>query len=79
LEKPIVDRLERDLVGKTEVVRIDVLSKMGRQVAARYGVRGLPTLLVVDGQGEVTLTQIGFIKPGGVKNEVNKLIAQTVD
>ena len=49
MAKPVVDGIERDLKGRAEVVRIDLLSKIGRQIAARYGVSSIPALLVVDG------------------------------
>jgi len=54
-----VDRLEADLEGEAEVLRINLLSSLGRQLGARYGVRGVPTLLVFDGSGEVVYTTAG--------------------
>lgn len=68
-----MDGLEDDLTGKANVVRLNILSSIGRQAAAHFGVRGLPTLLVVDGGGQVTHTQLGIIRPGAVRNEVGKL------
>jgi len=68
-----VDGLEDDLTGKANVVRLNILSSIGQQAAAHFGVRGLPTLLVVDGGGQVTLTQLGIIRPGAVRSEVGKL------
>lgn len=68
-----MDGLEDDLTGKANVVRLNILSSIGQQAAAHFGVRGLPTLLVVDGGGQVTLTQLGIIRPGAVRSEVGKL------
>ena len=72
-----MDGLERDLRGKAEVVRLDVTTLLGRQAAAQYGVRGTPTLMVINGQGQPVLTQVSLIRPGPIKNEVETLIAQT--
>lgn len=74
MAKPIVDGLEDDLAGQANVVRLDIMSSIGRQAAAHYGVRGLPTLLLVDGQGDAVLTQVGLIRPGAVRAEVEQLL-----
>jgi thioredoxin-related protein len=57
--KPIVDGLERDLTGTADVVRLDAMGELGRQIARRYSVSGLPTLLVFDGAGEIIYRQAG--------------------
>jgi thiol-disulfide isomerase/thioredoxin len=75
LAKPIVDGLERKLDGKATVIRLDVTSRLGRQAAARFGVRGVPTLLVVDGNGQIALTQVGLVRPGEVQTRVDELIS----
>ena len=59
MAKPIVDGLERELAGTAEVIRIDVMSALGRQVAGRHAVSGVPTLLVFDGQGQLEYRQGG--------------------
>jgi hypothetical protein len=38
-------------------------------------VRAVPTLVVVDGEGQVTLTQVGLIRPGLVQAQVDALIS----
>ena len=75
MAKPVVDRLERELDGKAEVIRLDMMSGVGRQAAAVFGVRVVPTLVVVDGQGQVSLTQVGLIRPGVVQAQVDVLIS----
>jgi thioredoxin-like negative regulator of GroEL len=69
-----VDGLERRLAGKASVVRLDLMSQVGRQAAARFGVRAVPTLLVVNGDGQVVLTQVGMLRPGDVQAQVDELI-----
>ena len=59
LAKPIVDGLERDLEGKAAVIRLDTNGQLGLQIARRYGVSGLPTLLVFDGDGELIHRESG--------------------
>ena len=74
MAKPIVDGIEQKLDGKAKVVRLNVLSTVGQQAAARYGVRGMPTLIVVDGYGQPVYTQAGIIRPGPVIEQVNAII-----
>lgn len=73
MAKPIVDGLEQNLDGKANVVRLDLLSSVGRQAAGYYGVRGVPTLILTDGHGSVVLTQVGLIRAGAVQDAVDQL------
>ncbi|MCG3211758.1 MAG: hypothetical protein FOGNACKC_05404 [Anaerolineae bacterium] len=75
MAKPIVDGLETDLAGKAKVIRLDIMSSLGRQAAGHFGVRGLPALLVVDNKGQVTLSQVGLIRPGPVRQQVELLVS----
>ncbi len=75
MAKPVVNRIETELDGKAEVIRLNLLSEVGRQAAARYGVRGVPTLVVVDSQGEVVYGQYGIPRPSQVVGQVETLIA----
>ena len=72
-----MDGLERDLKGKSVVLRLDVSSQLGRQVAGQFGVRGVPTLVVVDGNGRPMLTQVGRPQPAEVQAEVDRLLSQS--
>jgi thiol-disulfide isomerase/thioredoxin len=58
--KPIVDGIEKDLQGTARVVRLDVSSKEGRDIARGYGVRSLPTTIVVGSDGEVVERHAGI-------------------
>ena len=75
MAKPIVDGLENDLNGKADVIRLNAMTTIGRQAAAHFGARGLPTLVLVDGNGQVVLTQVGIIRSGPVLEQVEQLIA----
>jgi hypothetical protein len=38
-------------------------------------VRAVPTLIVVNGEGQVALTQVGIVRPGEVQARVDDLIS----
>jgi len=60
MAKPIVDGLERDLEGEAQVLRLNVMDDVGGEIAVRYGVRGVPTVVLFTGEGEVVLAQTGM-------------------
>lgn len=69
ISKPIVDGLERELWGRVDVLRLDLLGEVGRAAAGTYGVRLLPTLLVIDGAGaEVARTEGLLTDPGALRD-----------
>ena len=62
-----MDGLERELEGQARVVRLSALSQMGQEMARRYGVQGVPTFLIFDGQGNLIGRQVGFPNRGEIK------------
>jgi len=54
-----VDGIERDLQGEIDVLRLGVANGVGRELAMRYGVRSVPTLVLLDGNGDVVLKESG--------------------
>jgi thioredoxin-related protein len=60
LAKPVVDGLERELEGRVQVLRLSVTDDVGGELAMRYGVRGVPTFVLLDGTGETALKQVGI-------------------
>jgi len=59
--KPVVDGIEKDLRGKADVVvRLNLLSKVGREAAIRYGVPAVPTILVLDAESKVIYRHTGM-------------------
>jgi hypothetical protein len=66
LAKPVVDGIERELEGKAQVVRLSVTDDVGGQLALRYGVRGVPTMVVLDGEGNVVYAKSGSPNRGEV-------------
>jgi hypothetical protein len=69
-----VDGLERELQGKASVLRLDVVSRVGGQAAAMYGVGGVPAVVVVDGTGKRAFSQAGLIKSDAVLASVDELL-----
>jgi thioredoxin-related protein len=55
-----VDGIEKDLEGTAQVIRLSVTSDVGSQMARRYGVRGVPTIVVLDGDGQVIAQSVGL-------------------
>ena len=68
-----MDRLERDLEGRAEVLRLGASSAVGRELAARYGVRGVPTFLLFDGSGEMLYHKVGRLDADVVTDEIDSL------
>ncbi|MHB1356303.1 MAG: thioredoxin family protein [Anaerolineae bacterium] len=76
MAKPVVDGIEREAADRSRVVRIDATSAQGSELAQRFGVRGVPTVLVFDGSGTVVLSQVGRISRLEVINTITHLMAQ---
>ena len=70
MAKPIVDGIEKDLEGRAEVIRLNMLSSVGRQVASRYGVPAVPTVLVLDADGNVVYRYTGTPDRGEVVAQI---------
>ncbi len=68
-----MDRLERDLEGQVQVLRLSAWGSVGRQLAARYGVRGVPTFLLFDGTGQMVHYQVGRLDRDRIEIEIDSL------
>ena len=55
---PILDDIATELDGKVKVVKINV--DENQQVAAKFGVRSIPTLVIFN-EGKVVATQVGAL------------------
>ena len=73
MAKPVVDGIERELEGRAQVVRLSVMDSVGGQLALRYGARGVPTMVVLNGAGEVVYVKIGSPNRGEILAAVEGL------
>ena len=55
-----MDGIERDLAGQAQVIRLSVTSDVGGWAARQYGVRSVPTLVILDGDGQVIEQHTGI-------------------
>lgn len=58
---PILDEISNDYAGRVKVIKVNV--DESNNVAAKYGVRGIPTLLLLK-NGEVIGTKVGSLPKG---------------
>lgn len=68
-----MDRLERDLKGEARVLKFSAFSSVGRQLGARFGVRGVPTFLLFDDSGEMVHYQVGRLDAERIKAEIDMM------
>lgn len=73
LTKPVVDRLERDLAGRADVQRIDIISPLGRQLAREHGVTLIPALLLFDSAGNLWRRQLGSLDPEAIQQTMAQM------
>lgn len=76
MAKPVVDRLEAELEGRAEVMRLNLMSQIGRMLASRYGLHGVPTLYVFDGEGNVVYSEGGIPDRSAVISAVEQVLNQ---
>ncbi len=55
---PILEEVSRDYDGKVQVAKLNVDDN--QEVAAKYGIRGIPTLMLFK-KGEVVATKVGAL------------------
>jgi thioredoxin 1 len=67
---PILDTVASEHQGKVKVVKVDI--EVAKSLATRYGVRGIPTLLMIKG-GEVKATKVGVLP----RTQIDAMIAAT--
>ncbi len=67
-----MDRLEADVHGQADVLKIDLLSPVGRAAARRYHVTLIPALLLFDGQGRVIIHQQGTLNTQEIRAKIEE-------
>ena len=65
-----MDRIEKQLLGRASVIRVNVATATGIDVARKYDIRATPTTLVIDGEGNVVYTHVGVPSAGAISQAV---------
>jgi hypothetical protein len=68
-----VNGIEKDLKGQAKVVRLNLLSKLGRELARAYCVTTIPAMIVFDGGGRVRYSHNGVPNRQRIVQEVRQL------
>lgn len=68
---PLVDQLADEYQGKAKVTKLDIDESPG--VASRYGIRGVPTLLMFKG-GELVGQRVGAAPKSAIAELINKAL-----
>ena len=72
---PVIEELAGDYEGKAVVGKVNV--DENPEVAAKYGVRSIPTLLLFSG-GEVVDKQVGAVAKGILAEKLDAQIAHSI-
>jgi hypothetical protein len=70
MAKPIVNGIEKDLQGRAKVIRLNLLSSLGREVARSYGVTAVPATIIFDGAGTLRYRHEGIPNRKQIVEEV---------
>lgn len=68
--QPIMDEIEKEYAGQVKVVFYDVWTEAGRPYAEKYRIRGIPTQVFLDENGEEYYRHLGFFP----KDELIKVL-----
>jgi thioredoxin 1 len=71
---PIVDQVATEYQGKLKVMKMDV--DRNSVTPGRYGIRGIPALLVFKG-GKVTEQIVGYVPKSQIDDKLQKVVAVT--
>ncbi len=65
-----MDGLEQELSGQLKIIRIDVQSPVGRELAPLYGFQFTPTFIYFDAQGVERWREVGSLDVERVRRSV---------
>jgi thioredoxin 1 len=68
---PLVDELADEMQGKAKIVKMNI--DENPNTPTKYGIRGIPTLMVFKG-GEVTETKVGGMSKGQLQEWAEKSV-----
>jgi len=70
---PVLDELSEEFVGRIKFCRVDV--DTAPDIAERFGIRGVPTLLLFKG-GDLVETLVGFKPKRELEGKLNGLLGE---
>ena len=71
-----MDGLKREYRGQLDVVYVSMDRADGKETAAKYGVVGTPTLLLLDSEGDQVNVLRGSLPPPLIEQAVEDLVSQ---
>lgn len=71
---PIIDKLSVEYAGKVKILKLDVDEDGNREIAQKYGVMSIPTVITFQG-GQVSQTKVGFGGEGGYRQMIKPFVA----
>ncbi len=72
MQKPVVDGLEKELGDKILIIRINIQSKVGRELLPIYDFEYTPTFIFFDAQGHEGWRVIGELDAQKVRDSVKQ-------
>ena len=66
--------VEDEMAGKVDVVYLNLVSAVGREVGGRYGVKIVPTTLLFSGEGELIARVSGVPKKNNLITQIQERI-----
>ena len=77
ISKPKVDQLERDLGPAAQVLRLNVRNNRGKILASEWGVAGVPTFFIFDGDGQMLYRRSGAPDVAAITETITDLSTVT--
>ena len=68
---PILDEVAKDYSGRLQIAKMNV--DENREVPAKYGIRGIPTLMLFKG-GELVATKVGALPKSQLVEWLNSVV-----
>jgi thioredoxin-like negative regulator of GroEL len=69
-----VDGIEQEFSGKAEIIRLNADEPENERIQQAYGVRGHPSVVIVDQDGQVTERFLGAVPAESLQQALNKAI-----
>lgn len=71
--EPILNEVEKEYEGRAAIIFIDVWQKQNQEYIRRFGIRGIPTQIFFDKDGNEIERHVGFMDKKGIVTRLDKL------